>query len=178
MDGISASCSVSMPPPARRCRRRRRSGAASRCPTSGRPTVCVTSGSRSVRCSFPKGTTGFLAVFQDITELKRLEREARLQQRLSAVGDMAAGLAHEIRNPLASMAGSIELLRDELPLTTDQRQLMDIVLRESERLNQTIQLFLAYATRSAMHRIASTCGRCSTTPLSRSAPASTCGTRT
>jgi two-component system sensor histidine kinase PilS (NtrC family) len=104
---------------------------------------------------FPEGTPGFLAVFQDITELKRLEREARLQQRLSAVGDMAAGLAHEIRNPLASMAGSIELLRDELPLTTDQRQLMDIVLRESERLNQTIRLFLAYANpqRHAPHRL-------------------------
>lgn len=95
---------------------------------------------------FPEGTTGTLVVFQDITEFKRLEREARLQQRLSAVGDMAAGLAHEVRNPLASMAGSIEILRDELPLTAEQKQLMDIVLRESERLNETIRLFLSYAS--------------------------------
>ena len=95
---------------------------------------------------FPEGTTGTLVVFQDITEFKRLEREAQLQQRLSAVGDMAAGLAHEVRNPLASMAGSIEILRDELPLTADQKQLMDIVLRESERLNETIRLFLSYAS--------------------------------
>src|SRR5947199_9956786 len=58
---------------------------------------------------------------------------------------MAAGIAHEIRNPLASMAGSIQILRQELPLTSEQEQLMDIVLRESERLNSTIRSFLAYA---------------------------------
>jgi two-component system sensor histidine kinase PilS (NtrC family) len=58
---------------------------------------------------------------------------------------MAAGIAHEIRNPLASMSGSIQLLREELPLSEEQAQLMDIVLRESERLNHTIGSFLAYA---------------------------------
>jgi two-component system sensor histidine kinase PilS (NtrC family) len=58
---------------------------------------------------------------------------------------MAAGIAHEIRNPLASMSGSIQILRQELPLTEEQAQLMDIVLRESERLNDTIRSFLAYA---------------------------------
>src|SRR5262249_14692336 len=76
---------------------------------------------------------------------KKREREARVQQRLAAVGEMAAGIAHEIRNPLASMAGSIQILRDELPLTPDQSQLMDIVLRESERLNDTIKSFLAFS---------------------------------
>src|SRR4026209_1537695 len=58
---------------------------------------------------------------------------------------MSAGIAHEIRHPLASMSGSIQVLRQELPLTEDQAQLMDIVLRESERLNDTIRSFLAYA---------------------------------
>jgi two-component system sensor histidine kinase PilS (NtrC family) len=58
---------------------------------------------------------------------------------------MAAGIAHEIRNPLASMSGSIQILRQELPLSSEQEQLMDIVLRESERLNTTIRSFLAYA---------------------------------
>ena len=72
-------------------------------------------------------------------------REARLQQRLAAVGEMAAGIAHEIRNPLASMSGWIQILRQELPLSDDQERLMDIVLRESERLNETIRAFLAYA---------------------------------
>ena len=95
--------------------------------------------------AFPDGRNGYLFTFQDVTELKRLERNARLQQRLAAVGEMAAGIAHEIRNPLASMSGSIQVLRQELPLSDDQAQLMDIVLRESERLNDTIRSFLAYA---------------------------------
>lgn len=95
--------------------------------------------------AFPDGRPGYLFVFQDVTTMKRLEREARLRQRLAAVGEMAAGIAHEIRNPLASMSGSIQLLREELPLSDEQAQLMDIVLRESERLNQTIGSFLAYA---------------------------------
>jgi len=93
----------------------------------------------------PGGRAGTLFSFQDVTEFKKLERDARMQQRLAAVGEMAAGIAHEIRNPLASMSGSIQILRQELPLSTEQSQLMDIVLRESERLNTTIGSFLAYA---------------------------------
>jgi two-component system sensor histidine kinase PilS (NtrC family) len=93
----------------------------------------------------PDGRAGYLFSFQDVTEFKKLERDARLQQRLAAVGEMAAGIAHEIRNPLASMSGSIQILRHELPLSAEQEQLMDIVLRESERLNTTIGSFLAYA---------------------------------
>ena len=95
--------------------------------------------------AFPNGRHGYLFTFQDVTELRRLERNARLQQRLAALGEMAAGIAHEIRNPLASMSGSIQVLRQELQLSDDQAQLMDIVLRESERLNDTIRSFLAYA---------------------------------
>jgi two-component system sensor histidine kinase PilS (NtrC family) len=93
----------------------------------------------------PGGRAGFLLTFQDVTEIKKLEREVQLQQRLAAVGEMAAGIAHEIRNPLASMSGSIQILRQDLPLSTEQEQLMDIVMRESERLNSTIRSFLAYA---------------------------------
>jgi len=91
------------------------------------------------------GTSGFLFTFQDVTTIRRLERDARMQQRLAAVGEMAAGIAHEIRNPLASISGSMQILRKELALNGEQSQLMDIVLRESERLNQTIRSFLAYA---------------------------------
>lgn len=102
----------------------------------------------------PRGETGFILTFQDVTESRKQEREARVQQRLAAVGEMAAGIAHEIRNPLASMSGSLQILRQELPLTDEQGQLMDIVLRESERLNDTIRSFLAYARpqRQAMTR--------------------------
>jgi two-component system, NtrC family, sensor histidine kinase PilS len=98
-----------------------------------------------ITLSLPDGRSGYLFTFQDVTDVRRLERGARIQQRLAAVGEMAAGIAHEIRNPLASMSGSIQVLREELPLTEEQAQLMDIVLRESERLNDTIKSFLAYA---------------------------------
>jgi two-component system sensor histidine kinase PilS (NtrC family) len=93
----------------------------------------------------PRGETGFVFTFRDVTDARREERAARMQQRLAAVGQMAAGIAHEIRNPLASMSGSIQILRQELPLTGEQSQLMDIVIRESDRLNETIRSFLDYA---------------------------------
>lgn len=88
---------------------------------------------------------GYLFTFQDITEHKRHDREAQTERRLAAIGEMAAGIAHEIRNPLASMTGSIQVLSKDLALSEEQNQLMEIVLRESERLNQTIGNFLAYA---------------------------------
>jgi two-component system sensor histidine kinase PilS (NtrC family) len=93
----------------------------------------------------PDGHAGYLLTFQDVTEIRRLELDARRRQRLAAVGEMAAGIAHEIRNPLASMRGSIQVLRSELSLSDEQASLMDIVLRESDRLNETIRSFLAYA---------------------------------
>jgi two-component system, NtrC family, sensor histidine kinase PilS len=93
----------------------------------------------------PGGRAGVLFTFQDVTFIKKFERDAAVQQRLAAIGEMAAGIAHEIRNPLASMSGSIQILRQDLPLNAEQEQLMDIVLRESERLNATIRSFLAYA---------------------------------
>jgi two-component system, NtrC family, sensor histidine kinase PilS len=102
-------------------------------------------GVTAARLSFPDGRTGYLFTFQDVTDVKRLERESGMRQRLAAVGEMAAGIAHEIRNPLASMSGSLQVLRAELPLDADQEQLMDIVLKESDRLNGTIRSFLAYA---------------------------------
>jgi len=102
-------------------------------------------GVTAARLSFPDGRTGYLFTFQDVTDVKRFEHESGVRQRLAAVGEMAAGIAHEIRNPLASMSGSLQVLRAELPLTDDQEQLMDIVLRESDRLNNTIRSFLAYA---------------------------------
>jgi two-component system sensor histidine kinase PilS (NtrC family) len=112
-------------------------------------------GAAMVVLTTPNGPSGYLFTFQDVTDVKKRERESRVQQRLAAVGEMAAGIAHEIRNPLASMAGSIQVLRDELSLSTEQAQLMDIVLRESERLNGTIQNFLAYARpqRNTLERV-------------------------
>jgi len=102
-------------------------------------------GVTAARLHFPDGSAGHLFTFQDVTDVKRLERDAGRRERLAAVGEMAAGIAHEIRNPLASMSGSMQVLRAELSLNGEQAELMDIVLKESERLNQTIRSFLAYA---------------------------------
>ena len=88
---------------------------------------------------------GYVLTFQDLTEVMELEREVRRQERLAALGKMAAGLAHEIRNPLASMRGSVQVLASELSFSTDQSQLMQIVLRESDRLNRIVSDFLTYA---------------------------------
>ncbi len=129
-----------------------RAGPASACAASASTIIIAapTAGSIDLGLSvaalpLPDGSRGHLYTFQDVTDVKRFEQNARLQQRLAAVGEMAAGIAHEIRNPLASMSGSMQMLKQELPLSGDQAQLMDIVLRESERLNQTIKSFLAYA---------------------------------
>jgi two-component system sensor histidine kinase PilS (NtrC family) len=90
-------------------------------------------------------TTGLVITFQDLTDIRSMEETSRRQERLSAVGRVAAGIAHEIRNPLAAMRGSIQVLRSELEADATQRELMDIVLSESDRLNRIITDFLTYA---------------------------------
>ena len=91
------------------------------------------------------GALGFVYTFDDLTEIRRLEREMRMQDRLAAVGRLAAAIAHEIRNPLTSIAGSVSMLSDAAALSAEQRQLLDIVTRESHRLNNIITDFLAYS---------------------------------
>lgn len=90
-------------------------------------------------------TTGMVITFQDLTDIRALEETSRRQDRLAAVGRVAAGIAHEIRNPLASMRGSIQVLRGEMNGGGASAELMEIVLRESDRLNSIITDFLTYA---------------------------------
>ncbi|MGA7380835.1 MAG: ATP-binding protein [Terriglobales bacterium] len=92
-----------------------------------------------------KGTLGYVYTFDDLTEVRRLEREVRMQDRLAAVGRLAAAIAHEIRNPLTSIAGSVSLLTGIPDLSQEHRQLLQIVTRESERLNHIITDFLGYS---------------------------------
>jgi len=92
-----------------------------------------------------RGTLGQVYTFDDLTEIRRLEREVRMQDRLAAVGRLAAAIAHEIRNPLTSIAGAANLLGEIPDLEEEQRQLLQIVTRESERLNKIITNFLAYS---------------------------------
>ena len=92
-----------------------------------------------------RGDLGFVYSFDDLTEIRRLEREVRMQDRLAAVGRLAAAIAHEIRNPLTSIAGSVSMLSDAPALNSDERHLLQIVIRESDRLNNIITDFLAYS---------------------------------
>src|SRR5215469_13068148 len=88
---------------------------------------------------------GYVYTFDDLTEIRRLEREVRMQDRLAAVGRLAAAIAHEIRNPLTSIAGSVSMLSGTPQLNDEHKQLLQIVTRESERLNGIITDFLAYS---------------------------------
>jgi two-component system sensor histidine kinase PilS (NtrC family) len=94
----------------------------------------------------PDRSLGTIVLFQDLTPYKALEEQVRRADRLAAVGKLAAGMAHEIRNPLASMSGSVQVLRQELVTTSEEhRRLMDIVVRETDRLNELITDFLLFA---------------------------------
>jgi two-component system sensor histidine kinase PilS (NtrC family) len=88
---------------------------------------------------------GYVTIFQDVTSVVQLEQELRRRERLAAVGELAASLAHEIRNPLAAISGSVELLSSGVPAPQDGTRLREIVLREIERLDGLIRDFLKYA---------------------------------
>jgi len=89
--------------------------------------------------------TGFIGIFQDLTEKKRLESEMKNKEKWAAVGELSANIAHEIRNPLASLRGSIEMLREGKLPERHKEKLMDIALSEMERLNNIISDFLTYS---------------------------------
>jgi two-component system sensor histidine kinase PilS (NtrC family) len=88
---------------------------------------------------------GYVMSFQDLTDIQRLEEELRLKDRMAAIGRMAAGIAHEIRNPLMAMRGSVEILRSHRDVPKSDERLLDILVRESERLNGFVEDFLNYA---------------------------------
>lgn len=86
-----------------------------------------------------------LITFQDLTRLKEMEERLNRTDRLAAIGQLAAGLAHEIRNPLASISGSVQLLSENATLGSEDRHLMNIVVKEADRLNHLLQEFLIFA---------------------------------
>jgi two-component system, NtrC family, sensor histidine kinase PilS len=117
-------------------------------PTKFRKTVRV----RVATLTVPeRGDLGYVYVLDDLTEIRRLEREVRMQDRLAAVGRLAAAIAHEIRNPLTSIAGSVSMLSGVPEMNEDHRRLLDIVTRESQRLNSIITDFLAYSRTKQYH---------------------------
>lgn len=88
---------------------------------------------------------GYICVFEDRTEIHNMGEKMKQSEQLAAVGKFSAGLAHEIRNPLASLSGSIQVLKETLVTDEDQQQLMNIVLKETERVNNIVTDFLSYA---------------------------------
>ena len=92
------------------------------------------------------GVAGVICAFQDLTRIRQMEQQVRRSDRLAAIGELAAGMAHEIRNPLASLSGSITMLREELQLEGMGRELMEIVTGEISRLDALITDFLGFAS--------------------------------
>lgn len=89
--------------------------------------------------------TGWIVVFQDLSQWRRLQEELRLKDRMAAVGELAAGLAHEVGNPLAAISGSVQLLSASIAAGQQERRLLDIIVKESLRLDRTIKGFLRFA---------------------------------
>lgn len=113
----------------------------------GRVAGCVTPIGISI--SLLKDTDGekrgVISVFQDLTEVQEMRERVRRADRLAAIGELSAGIAHELRNPLASISGSIEMLAGELALTGENKRLMTLITRESDRLDRIINDFLDFA---------------------------------
>ncbi len=89
--------------------------------------------------------SGMLFSFKDLTGLRQMESALKRIDRLAALGELSARMAHEIRNPLAAMSGSVQLLKDHAEISDNDRRLLEIVVRETDRLNGLITDFLAYA---------------------------------
>ncbi len=88
---------------------------------------------------------GYIGIFQDLTQLKKLEAEMKNKEKWAAIGELSSNIAHEIRNPLASLRGSIEMLKEDTVGEGYKKKLMDIALKEMERLNRIITDFLTYS---------------------------------
>jgi two-component system, NtrC family, sensor histidine kinase PilS len=90
---------------------------------------------------------GYIVIFQDLTRWRELQEQVRLKDRMAAVGELAAGIAHEIGNPLAAISGSVQMLAGSREAAGGgaDRRLIDILLKESQRLDRTIKGFLRFA---------------------------------
>ena len=104
-----------------------------------------------LRCSvsplrLPEGVEGGkILFFQDMTQMREIEEEMKRVEGLALIGELAAGIAHEIRNPMASISGSIQMLKESLEMDDVKTKLMDIMLREINRLNTLVSDFLLFA---------------------------------
>ncbi len=95
--------------------------------------------------------TGIVGVFKDLTQIRDMEEAMRRREWMATLGEMSAGMAHEIRNPLGALAGAMQMLRKELVLEDTNRRLMNIAIREATRLDAIISEFLQYARPPVLH---------------------------
>ncbi len=95
--------------------------------------------------------TGLVGVFKDLTEIRDMEEEMRRREWLATLGEMSAGMAHEIRNPLGALVGAMQMLRKDVASDETSRRLMDIAIREATRLDTIITEFLLYARPPALN---------------------------
>ncbi len=96
---------------------------------------------------------GFIIDFHDLTQIRQMEAELKKADRLAAIGELSARIAHEIRNPLAAISGSVQLIAQGEQVAEKDRKLLAIVMRETVRLNDLIRDFLAYARPVAPQKI-------------------------
>lgn len=94
----------------------------------------------------------FVFVITDLTEKREFEKRLKQKEKFALIGEMSAGIAHEIRNPLASISGSVQFLQKELKLDPEYQNLMDIIVKESSRLSSSIEVFLDYAKTTPLQR--------------------------
>lgn len=99
----------------------------------------------SVLKGLAESTKGFIVTFQDLTQIKKLETEIKQKEKWAAIGELSSNIAHEIRNPLASLKGSIEMLKENSVPQNYKERLMEIALNEMDRLNRIITDFLTYS---------------------------------
>jgi two-component system sensor histidine kinase PilS (NtrC family) len=96
---------------------------------------------------------GLVGVFKDLTQIRYLEEEMRRREWLANLGEMSAGMAHEIRNPLGALAGAMQMLRQDVGPDETSQRLMDIAIREAKRLDNIISEFLQYARPPALNLV-------------------------
>jgi two-component system sensor histidine kinase PilS (NtrC family) len=95
---------------------------------------------------------GVVSIFQDLTDVRRMEEHVRHVDRLAAIGELSAGIAHEIRNPLATISGSIQVLQTDLTVGGENERLFELIVRESDRLHRIVEDFLSFARTGPLER--------------------------
>lgn len=88
---------------------------------------------------------GYVYTLQDLSRIKKMEAQVQQAEKMATIGEMAAGIAHELRNPLAAISGAVQLLERETRDSSINKRLFDIIMRESDRLDATIHDFLLFS---------------------------------